>query len=130
MKFRCKCGQVVSDTTDDLPYKAYFLPDEEINYALNNVMEKVAAFIEARERGEQEQYLKEQAIFLREPTLKNLLYHHFSPPTFEFGRTMYECDECGRMWMKTHWDRGELVSYHPESASRGILSHQGATPDA
>ena len=29
MKIQCVCGAIISDTTDCLPYKAYFIPDQE-----------------------------------------------------------------------------------------------------
>jgi hypothetical protein len=28
-KLRCTCGHVIRDQTDNLPYKAYFVPDED-----------------------------------------------------------------------------------------------------
>jgi hypothetical protein len=127
-KFGCVCGHSMSDITDNLPYKASFLPDEDTNHALDNVMEEVASLIHARERGEQAEYLTEQALFLPNPTLRDILYHAFSHPTFEFGRTMYECERCGRIWMQAVPEKNEWVSYLPESARRGILRHQGAAP--
>jgi hypothetical protein len=127
--FRCGCGNTITDITDFLPYKAYFLPDQDIDDALAKTMEEVAEFIEARERGEQEQYLKEQGLFPHTSTVKDILYHSFSHPTFEFGRSMYECEECGRIWMRARPDKNMLVSYLPESDSRGILRHEGVAPD-
>ena len=127
--FRCTCGNVITDITDDLPYKAYFLPDQDIDDALDNTMKEVAQFIEARECGEQDRYLREHGQISHVSTLKDVLRHLFSHPTFNFGRTLYECEECGRIWMQAGPDKNMLVPYLPESASRGILRHEGAAPD-
>jgi hypothetical protein len=134
--FYCVCGFNMKDSTDNLPYKAYFLPDEDVNRALDDLLRRAAEFIEARERGEQEQYLKEHALFPREPTLQDVLANLLLHPTFEFGRTMYACEECGRIWVQARPHKNEWVSYSPETArgwrmwpwwrpKRGILSHEG-----
>lgn len=87
-------------------------------------------FIEARERGEQEQYLKEQgAIFLHEQALHDMLFNLFTHPTLHLGRDMYECEACGRIWLQARPDKNDLVSYQPESTRKGILSHEGAISD-
>ena len=31
MKYRCLCGKIISDNTDDLPYKALMIADEDWN---------------------------------------------------------------------------------------------------
>jgi hypothetical protein len=63
-------------------------------------------------------------------TLREVLYNHIGHPTFHFGRWMYECKNCGRIWMEAAPGSAKLVSYQPESARRGILRHQGADPEA
>jgi hypothetical protein len=128
-KLRCICGHVISGSTDNLSDKAYFLPDEDANHALDNVISQIAEFIEARERGEQEQYLQEHYFFPRDTTVCGILYDDFVHPTFDFGRGMHECETCGHIWMQAVPDKNEWVSYLPESGRRGILRHQGADPE-
>ena len=31
MKFQCLCGKILSDSTDDIPYKAHMIADEDWN---------------------------------------------------------------------------------------------------
>lgn len=126
----CTCGYSISDITDNLPWKASFLPDEDTGHALDDVMTRVAQFIEARERGQEDEYLREQLGYvLPEHSLRDLLYNVFIHPTFEFGRTMYECDNCGRIWMQAVPDKNQWVSYMAESTARGVLRHEGAASD-
>lgn len=137
-RLRCICGHIIDDFFREplhpVSYKAYFLPDEDWNPALNALMTEVAAFIEARERGEQKQYLQESGIEAQhDSTLKDILVRACSYPfaAFEvdYGRAMYECEACGRLWMRTSPHTAEWVSYVPESPERGILTHDGTSPD-
>jgi hypothetical protein len=38
-KHLCECGHVISDSTDDIPYKARFIADQDVDY-LFDTMEK------------------------------------------------------------------------------------------
>ncbi len=84
-QFPCYCGHVISDITDHLPYKAFYVASEE-----------------------------------RLATLDGMR---------AYERTMYECAECGRIWMQVTEDTNDWVSYQPESGRRGTLSKRGATPE-
>jgi hypothetical protein len=98
----CTCGYSITDNSDKLPWKAYYLPDEDVEHALDAVMARVEEFIEVRERGQQQSYLWEEWISLAQPehTLRDLLHHMFSHPAFTFGRKLYECENCGRLWVQ------------------------------
>jgi hypothetical protein len=114
------------DVTDNLPNKAYFLPDEDVTRALDAVLAEVAEFIEARERGEQDQYLDYMAEMFRNRSALDILHQLFISPTFTFGRRMYECEHCGRIMLQAVHDKEDWVYYYPESTKRGILSHDAA----
>ncbi len=133
-KMRCKCGYVIIDQTDSLPYKAYFLPDQDVDDALYAPIGNVAGFIEARERGDEEGFLQKQGIKKMgaspEQTLESSLDRLILDPRSVFQREMYECENCGRIWLEARSSGNEWVSYLPESSKRGILRHGGAAPDA
>jgi hypothetical protein len=127
MHYGCTCGDEMAwDVTDNLPNKAYFLPDEDVGHALDALWAGVAEFIEARERGEQEQYLTYNAGVFRNLSVRDLLHQLFLSPTVEFGRRMYECEHCGRIMLQAVPDKDDWVYYYPESTKRGILSHEAA----
>jgi hypothetical protein len=129
--FGCTCGHNLKDSTDFLPYKAYFLPDEDTDTSLNPVANLLAEFVEAREQGKQDKFLAQHSPWLQRHrgSLRNLIRNLFSHPTFSAGRTMYECEQCGRLWLQARLDKNEWLSYLPESTKRGILRHEGAPPD-
>jgi hypothetical protein len=125
-KLGCTCGHVISDNTDNLPYKAYFLPDEEVYSTLDIFGGEVAEFLEARERGKQIQWLQEHGGLPRDLTLKRILSRSFLHPIFGAGRMMYECERCGRVWLEASPNENHYLSYVPESARKGVLTHAGA----
>lgn len=124
-RFGCTCGYTIVDITDFLPYKAYFLSDEDTETSMELVVNRLAKFVEAREQGKQDEFLAELMPYLKSDGMRTLIRNLFSPPTFSMGRGMYECDECGRIWMQAQPHTNEWVSYLPESDKRGILRHGG-----
>lgn len=124
-KFGCLCGHVILDRTDNLPYKASFVPDEDAD--MDAVVSQLVEFIAARDRGE-------QGIFIRErlgghwPDNDNahtILYILLNGP-MRSGRLIYECENCGRIWVQKHAEYGKNIfaSYLPESDGRGVLRSQ------
>lgn len=94
-------------------------PDEGIFDVLDAVTDQVARLIEARDSGKLEQF----ALRWGPPNLgwRSLLHFILSSLPYEFGRLMFECEACGRLWLEADSDKDEWVSYQPESARRGIL---------
>jgi len=98
-KLLCDCGHVIVDQTDDLPYKAEFIPaqlEEEIFTALEpaiideNSMESIAGRV-------------------------SWVYASRS-------RSMYQCENCGRILLQ-RGKKNSFASFVPEDAhGRGILA--------
>ena len=57
-KMRCFCDHIISDSIDNLPYKAHVLPDEDVNGFVNpevsRQMDFIAESIERWQRGEEQ----------------------------------------------------------------------------
>src|SRR5215472_1961017 len=125
---RCSCGHVISDTTDFLPYKAYFLPDRDTqggSFDLTHQVPYVADLIETWQRGEPEPRPYPRSF----TSVRDILQSAFVHPTFTLGRCIYECENCGRLFIQSAPGKNTYVSYLPESAARGILSHDGVSSD-
>lgn len=133
---QCWCGHIITDRTDNLPYKARIGPDEEPFAPASVVAEGLARYVEAREQGRQVEYLFTH-VFLpvygeQQSNLAQLEAEHFAqePLSFAFtnllskgwggvgGRLVYECEECGRLWVQSG---DHYVSYAPETATRHVL---------
>lgn len=132
-KLRCSCGYVISDSTDHLSYKAYFVADEDLQDVLERTgraVDAVVKFIEARERGEQEQCLAEHRLAYAGHSLATIIeeligLHDPFSISYE-QRTMYECEECGRILLEAGPKNYVHLGYVPETNARGILRSKGA----
>ena len=79
MHFYCPCGNRISDTTDNIPHKAYLLPDQDkISYcaALEQIIQ--AEHLSVEEKLDQ--------------ILVRLQGHYLS-------RCIYQCSCCGRLFV-------------------------------
>jgi hypothetical protein len=139
-KLRCACGNIISDITDFLPYKAYFMSDQDMpdRYkweAQEGVADALVKFIEARERGEQERFLAGHQVGYPglSLSLKDIISWLISDPFGVHNRTIYECERWGRIYLQAGLDTNEHLGYVPQTALRGILRADGVyrpDPDA
>jgi hypothetical protein len=92
MKFKCECGNVIVDQTDDLSYKAYSYPDQSME-----------ALFAAAER------------LMQSPAPKtdlegDRMMDDIVRPIGQ--RLMYQCPKCGRIYIQG--TRGALYCFAPE----------------
>ena len=57
-KLGCICGHTIVDQTDNIPYKAYFIRDQD-QESVSGYADAVAAFIDAIGKGKRDQWIKE-----------------------------------------------------------------------
>lgn len=85
MHFRCTCGHVISDTTDNLPYSARVVADVD-----------VYDYWEAWERTGRGQSLGA----LSDP--------------LDYEKIIYQCEECGRLYFDDPDDPSRFIAFLPE----------------
>ena len=131
-KLGCKCGHVITDQTDSLPYKASLLRDEVENECWDEVHRELKPLVEAAESGDKAMIADAfgelspwlSAAETLQDRISSLYTHRMS--------TAYECQKCGRLWVQKH-DSKRFVSYAPEEgAYRAILavaSGESENPD-
>lgn len=119
-KLGCKCGHVITDQTDSLPYKASLLRDEVDNEFWDEVHRELKPLVKAAESednaviasafGELSPWLS--AAENLQDRISSLYTHRMS--------TVYECQNCGRLWVQQH-DHGRFFSYVPEEGAYGAI---------
>jgi hypothetical protein len=112
MKITCPCGSVISDTTDDLPYKAYLRADQD-DAEYQGILDRDARAIARAHRGEPSGGVAQEQL---ERALQEL---GLSATRLE--RPIYECQVCGRILVPSRRDARKFVSFLPESSVRGVL---------
>jgi ssDNA-binding Zn-finger/Zn-ribbon topoisomerase 1 len=115
-KLQCICGHIIVDQTDNLPYKAYFLPDEDEETCFVTTVNQIKEFIRARERG-QAREMFEVLLGPNDDELNAIDVFVFSQVIPM--RTSYECEKCGRLWIE--FKEGKYTSYFPENEAKGVL---------
>lgn len=97
MKFNCVCGNRINDTTDYLPYKAYFIPDQDW-FAMLNVLRD--AIDSAGQSGT--------------PTSEEV-----EKRLWEFSQIAWQCEECARVYLEAPGKHLYRFSYEGSSSEDG-----------
>jgi len=122
-KLRCLCGNIIRDQTDYLSYKAEYFADEDTDAVYEGLVTFLARLVEATEKGEQAAFRRE---FLNPEDLDISDFISDNIVSFQgrFGRFLYECEQCGRLWLQYDRRRNLYTSYTPETEIRGVLRSQ------
>ncbi|WP_425395988.1 hypothetical protein [Aeoliella sp.] len=97
MKLRCDCGNVISDSTDNLPYKCNLLPDDGYWDNIHQpIVQGVLDFATAIQKGTKEEWLTK---YFGEGYPRDLddasVISDLVGTQLSRGPTAYQCAECG-----------------------------------
>jgi len=109
-KLGCKCGHVIRDQTDDLAYKGTLIPDQEIFTFLNDSAERVAGFVKALLDGRREEWC---GSYYRGFSDEDIILAVFRMEYFKRMRDVYQCENCGRLWLQVPGRKG-FLSFSPD----------------
>ncbi|NNP71708.1 hypothetical protein A7P53_04395 [Acinetobacter defluvii] len=98
-KLGCTCGHVIRDNTDDLPHKASFIPDKLDYQILDEIQTRIENYKEKLNLGEK--------------VYDDYLFDLISTVDLKFRKDIYECINCGRLWLQTA--SGNFISYLSET---------------
>lgn len=102
MKMRCECGEIITDQTDNLPYKAHFIPDQEW-FGMFDAMDRVITDVAAGRTSTEDAHLA-------------ILRAHLAA-----SRHMYQCRKCGRLIVADRQRNMNIYSPTSDADSREIL---------
>jgi hypothetical protein len=94
MKISCRCGAMISDTTDYISRKGHLTPDQEIYGVWDGIDDEVIDRVASGELSVNDAYMVSRRIM--------------SSPT----RLMWQCFECGRLYIDG--PNGDLHCFVPE----------------
>ena len=119
-KLGCRCGHVIVDQTDSLPYKASLLRDEAENGFWDEVHGELKPLVEAAESGDKAAVAQAFGEFAHWCSATDELQGRISSLYIHRMSTVYECQNCGRLWVQK--DASEsFVSYVPEDEAYGAI---------
>ena len=120
-KFICKCSHIISDKSDNLPYKAAVIRDQVEENFFEDVVAEVSSII--NDSFQADNWVKNIPVGNAwDPKPKDIFYDHLSGIYLNYFSTIFECEKCGRIWIQ---EKGKQTfkSYTPESGEyEGILN--------
>ena len=122
-KLRCRCGHVILDQTDFLPYKAEVFSDQDTARIWDAAADAIVGYF-SEPPGTARQRWIEAHLNAVDPAAvddASVVHQILTRGRSRLGRTMYECSECGRIWLQPRTGETRWVSYAPEDDPRGVL---------
>jgi len=121
-KLGCKCGHVIVDQTDSLPYKASLLRNEVENAFWEEVNHELKPLMTAAESGDKAVIAEAFGGFAPWVNATDELESRISSLYTHQTLDVYECTNCGRLWVQKGAGN-QFVSYVPEEDGyQAILS--------
>jgi hypothetical protein len=123
-KLLCLCGYVIVDQTDSLPYKAYFITDEDEESFSQSTVDTIEKFVIAWKQGTLSELFGDKfvEVHLKEGEVGDYINDVIAGSYVEHSRIIYECKQCGRIWLQSRNKDEQFFPYFPEKEERGILS--------
>jgi hypothetical protein len=132
-KFGCTCGHTIVDQTDFLPYMAHIREDEDTQKPVELLADLLSQYWDARQQGQEADFMRHYELSrgatenwaeivvrqLAEQSLSQVLADLIAPFWNNYDRTIYECEDCGRLWVQM--EDGHFVAYLPETDTRHVL---------
>ncbi|WP_433679446.1 hypothetical protein [Nocardia sp. CA-119907] len=97
MKIHCRCGATIHDGGDGLPTKAHLIPDAN----KFDLWDQLDALIDA----------------VADQTMDREQAHNRARELFRVQRPIWQCAECGRLYLDDLHDRRKLHVFRPEDST-------------
>ncbi|WP_225609459.1 hypothetical protein [Pseudomonas sp. PDM11] len=119
-KLRCKCGHVIIDQSDNLPYKASLLRDRAEYAFWEDVNCQLKPLVEAAQSGDKAAIKAAFGEFIPWVKATDNLEDKLSSLLIQRTSTVYECQSCGRLWIQENAGDG-FISYTPEAGEYSAI---------
>ncbi len=107
MKFNCLCGRVIVDSADCSPVKAHVIPDQEA-FSILDAIDAAISHSGSSAHAKAVACMKVRALLS------------------DVARRIWQCQECGRLWIEDKAKEIKLKAFRPESGENlvGILAKE------
>ncbi len=122
-KLRCPCGHTIVDQRDNIPYKASYRKDKDLESYMS-VADEIADFQKAIETGEREEWIKKyfsEDYLGIHPSNLEVIRDVISGWDFQYRGEMFQCEKCGRIAIEK--DNSNVFSFFKpdDNDSNGIF---------
>jgi len=129
-KLKCICGHNIVDQTDFLSYKAEYFSDEDNELYYGKLTSFLEKLVKEPTQDREDQFADGRFTEKHSSrlALSDEINDFLAGLRMIFAHDMYECEQCGRLWIQPDPARNELVPYLPETNQRGILKSHRNSP--
>lgn len=101
-KLGCRCGHIIVDQADCLPYKAEILSDQDAERVWDDTSAAVAAYYALSTTEERHRWIASyfNSHYPLDLPHASVIYDILTGGMLRYGRTLYECESCGRLWLQ------------------------------
>jgi hypothetical protein len=123
-KLGCTCGYAICDQSDQLPYKGCVLKDQDREAVLEGIASDVALYIKSLLGKDKGEWIA-QFPWLQDKKNGAVIWGIMTQYCLKYPVDLYECENCGRLWVQKGVRSQEFVSYMPESSEiRAVLQSE------
>src|SRR5262249_32807728 len=118
----CVCGHTIKDQTDNLPYKAQFLPDQNQDRLWKNIIDELTDLAELTLKGRQNEWLERHDAmrYAKDLSLRDNIVDFISGRFSSMTGDLFQCEKCGRLFVFR--DRSKpALRFIPEDGREGAL---------
>jgi hypothetical protein len=115
-KFGCTCGHVIRDQTDNLPYKGQVLKDQDHEAFFAGTADTLVEYLAGVRSGDLAEWHSKWP-FLRGKTDEHVAWALLGWFWRKFKVDVYECEQCGRLWVQEGTESQRFIPFIPEEAS-------------
>jgi len=128
---QCRCGHVLPDVSDRLPYKAYLHVDEDDEAFWDGIVRETLGLLKKTRQQSAREGVLDRMLPGAPPAdedaasaLADALGEHAS----RYTRQLFACESCGRLLVESAPGSGTYRSFVPEDDERAVLTSDPEPP--
>jgi hypothetical protein len=117
-KFGCTCGHTIRDQADSLPYKGQILKDQDCEAYFSGAADALTEYMAGVRSGDLTEWCR-RCPFLRGKSDNHVAWTLLGWFWRRFRVDVYECEQCGRLWVQDGTESPRFIAFLRENASTG-----------
>ncbi len=115
-KLGCKCGHVIQDNTDYLPYRGSVLRHQDTDCFYDTASRELALFASAVAVGKRAEWINRHFLpgYPHDISDDSVISDFLNMLDVELATLIYECENCGRLWVQIAPGAKSYVPFSPD----------------
>ena len=116
-KLQCTCGFVIRDTHFDLPCKGDVRRDQDLEPYFETITRELALLVDAVAAGQRDEWINRHFLpgYPHDVSHEGMISDYLSGLDEQLTSQIFECENCGRLWLQQSAHANAYYSYSPDS---------------